>query len=284
MKNKLLFSLLILLLTVFQSKAQVYEKGIPFGYKQTYAINYFQLPQVDVEKLKAEDAFSDQYKSIPWRFGENITVDYNIKSIEKSYQVEDGNIWLIGIASKGALSFNLRFSNYKVPEGAKLFIYSPNHKNILGAFTSNNNQSDNIFATTLIMSDSIIIEYFEPNNANFEGVVILDRVTHGYRNAFDYAKNLGSSGSCNINVACPEADGWDNEIRSACMLLVGSSSFCSGSLVNNTSQDKTPYILTANHCSSDNDFSSWIFWFNWQSANCTNPSTSPSYKIGRAHV
>lgn len=276
MKN-IIFFLSILLLTAFQSTAQIFENGIPYGFDKTYNIDYTQLPIVDVSKLKAEDAFSDQYKSIPWRFGENIAVNYNIKSLGKSFQIEDGSIWFFGIASQDALSLNLRFGKYKVPDGAKLFIYSPNHKALLGAFTSLNNQLDNIFATTLIMSDSIIIEYYEPKNSSFEGELVIDRITHGYRNAFDYAKNLGSSGSCNINVACPEADGWDNEIRSVCMLLTGGNAFCSASIVNNTAQNGIPYVLTANHCSSGNDFSSWIFWFNWQSTTCQNPSTSPSY-------
>ncbi len=105
----------------------------------------------------------------------------------------------------------------------------------------------------------------------------LFRVTHAYRDVYAYAKSLGSSGSCNINVACPQSAGWENEIRSVCMLVVGGSGFCTGALVNNTSNDGTPYILTANHCSASNDFASWVFWFNWQSATCTNPTSSPTH-------
>ena len=51
-------------------------------------------------------------------------------------------------------------------------------------------------------------------------------------------------------------------------------------LINNTANDATPYVLTANHCSTSNDFAQWVFWFNWQSATCTNPGTSPA----RDHV
>jgi len=61
------------------------------------------------------------------------------------------------------------------------------------------------------------------------------------------------------------------------MLVVNGNGFCSGSLVNNTSNDGTPYVLTANHCSGSNNFSSWVFWFNWQSATCENPASSPAY-------
>jgi hypothetical protein len=33
---------------------------------------------VDVEKLKTQDIINDQQKDIPWRFGDNIDVDYDI--------------------------------------------------------------------------------------------------------------------------------------------------------------------------------------------------------------
>ena len=52
--------------------------------------------------------------------------------------------------------------------------------------------------------------------------------------------------------------------------------FCSGSLINNTLNDGTPYVLTANHCYSNP--TSWIFRFNWESNGCTNPNSSPSFE------
>ncbi len=112
-------------------------------------------------------------------------------------------------------------------------------------------------------------------NAKFKGELNLWRVTHGYRDAYGYVKAFGSSGSCNNNVACPEAIGWEDEIRSACMLVSGGSGFCSGAMINNVNDDGIPYLLNSNHCYSDP--SSWVFWFNWESPTCTNPGSSPPY-------
>ena len=78
-----------------------------------------------------------------------------------------------------------------------------------------------------------------------------------------------------MNVACPDGIPWENQIRSALMLVSGSSGFCSGAMINNTQNDGTPYVLTANHCYSNP--ASWIFRFNWQSATCANPGSSPSF-------
>ena len=52
------------------------------------------------------------------------------------------------------------------------------------------------------------------------------------------------------------------------ILTSGGSRICTGSLVNNASQDLTPYFLTANHCLGGNN--SWIFMFNYESPSCSN--------------
>ena len=274
------FTLIILFLLTARVFSQISEDGQPVSFatqcKNLPSPVFVSMTAVDLEKLQKEDLITDQYKQIPWRFGENINVDLRPDNSGRLTTMENGDkIWQLGITSKNALSINLTFGRYRLPVGAKLFIYTPDKKYILGAFTQFNNQRDGVFATTLVPGDSIIVEYYEPSYCTFAGELQINRVTHGYRSAFDYAKNLGSSGSCNNNVAC--ATGWDNEIRSVCMLVVGGSAFCSGSLINNTAQDGKPYILTANHCSQSNDFTSWVFWFNWQSSTCTNPSTSPPY-------
>jgi len=147
---------------------------------------------------------------------------------------------------------------------------------VLGAFNHNNNSEDGVFATTLIPGDEVTLEVNQDAAVNELPSLHLYRITHGYRNAYDYAlKSFGESGSCNVNVACPQAAGWEDQIRSVCMLVSGGSGFCSGALINNTNNDGTPYVLTANHCYSDP--SSWVFWFNWQSPTCSNPPSSPSY-------
>ena len=53
--------------------------------------------------------------------------------------------------------------------------------------------------------------------------------------------------------------------KSVAMLVTGGSGFCSGALVNNTSNDGTPYFLTANHCVGSGTVTGWAFRFNWRS-------------------
>ena len=46
---------------------------------------------------------------------------------------------------------------------------------------------------------------------------------------------------------------------------------CSASLINNTQNDRTPYVLFADHCVSG-AASGYVFYFNYQSSSCTGTS------------
>ena len=260
--------------------SQVSRGGSPISFQNSDLVKtrpvVMTLRAVDVDRLRAEDVINDQNKDIPWRFGENIDVDYTLLNSGSWDLLPGGDrIWRLGIRSEGALTINLTFSDYHMPPGATLFVYNVNKTEVIGAFTDFNNQENGVFATTLVSGDQVVMEYYEPAKPDFPGVLNLTRVTHGYRNAFEYARSFGNSGSCNNNVNCPEAAGWENQVRSVCMLVSGGNGFCTGAVVNNTSWNGVPYVLTANHCYSDP--SSWVFWFNWQSPTCANPGTSPSY-------
>lgn len=280
--KKIYAFLFALLLSTFSliSYGQISQGGSPFSFQNPSliksAMDVKQMPAIDINKLMAEDLLNDQNKDIPWRFGENLYVSYNLNNSGTWDILPKGDkLWRLGIRCQGAYTINLTFDNYYIPSGATLFVYNKDKSQVIGAFTDFNNQSDRVFATTLVKGEEITIEYYEPADAAFHGELSLNRVTHGYRDAYGYAKNFGTSGSCENNVECPEAASWQDQIKSVCMLVTGGSGFCTGALVNDVNEDGIPYVLTANHCYSSP--SSWIFWFNWQSSTCDNPSTSPPY-------
>ena len=140
----------------------------------------------------------------------------------------------------------------------------------LGAFTSFNHKPHGGFSTAPVKGDKIILEYNQPSNASFDGNISISTIAHDYRNVFfNEERGYGDSGSCNNNVACSIGDDWQDEIRSVAMILTsGGSRLCTGSLINNATQDLSPYFLTANHCLGGNN--SWIFMFNYESPQCSN--------------
>jgi len=279
--------LLISLIFLFTSNnfAQISEGGKPFSFYPQNAghlnpvVPTSTMPFVDVAALEEEDVVVDKIKEIPWRFGQNIDVILNRDNSGITEILPNGDkLWRLRIYSPGAQSINLTFDSYHLPAGAKLFIYNDLHSDVTGAFTDFNNQDNRVFATTLLRGDAVTLEYYEPANVAFPGELNINRVTHGYRGPFEYVKGLNTSGSCQVNVKCPTGIGWEDQNNAACMLVIGGNGFCSGAMVNNTANDFTPYVLTANHCSTSNDFASWVFWFKWESPTCTNPTTSPTYK------
>ena len=189
---------------------------------------------VNVSLLQAEDLENQNNKEIPWRFGQNLEVNYSLgNSGQWEYLPNGDKLWRLRIYSQGAYTLNFGFSKYILPTGATFFLYNENHSEVLGSFTSENNSVSQQFATTLIQGDAVTLEYYEPADVSFSGEITIDRVTHGYRNVFDFAtKGFGSAGSCQRNVACsPDSVGWSNQIRSVCMLVVGGSGFCTDALI-----------------------------------------------------
>jgi Dockerin type I domain len=229
---------------------------------------------IDVVSLLAEDE-NEKEMGMPYRFGYGFDVNYTLENSGTWEYLPDGSrIWRLLIECPGAYSINLIYEQFWLPEGSSFFIYSENREMILGAFTSQNNKEYMQFSTGLVRGEVSILEYHEPADVELPGIINISRVIHGYKNLFSYkeaegALGFGNSGSCNNNVNCPEGDPWQDEIRSAAMIVTsGGQRICSGALINNVRQDLTPYFLTANHCLGTP--TTWIIIFNYESPDCTN--------------
>ncbi|MGF1587163.1 MAG: trypsin-like peptidase domain-containing protein [Bacteroidales bacterium] len=285
-KKLLINTLTLLSLTLIFSYplfGQISVEGTPFGLIEDIRAKisdpvWLEMEKVNVNALIEEDKTLDTLTAIPYRFGENLHVDLNPKNSGVWDILDDGSrIWRLGITSRGAVSINLAFNRYHLPEGARLFVYTPDGEHVIGAFSELNNQEDGYFATTLITGDQIIIEYYVPAKVDFPGELNLWRVTHGYRGpgVMLSGRAFGDSGECNQNVACPEGHCWDFHSRSVGMMVVNGNGFCTGFLVNTTSNMGIPYFLSADHCYRDP--STVVFWFNWQSPTCDNPTQVPPH-------
>ena len=273
-RSILLFVLLALFFVAPDLNAQISRGGEPYSWQNDFVISKIFMPVIDVNALKAEDQEDQLMKDIPFRFAFGHTVDLNTANSGNWTNLANGDrVWMLEIESKGALSINLTFVDYYLPNGAKLFVYSPDRLYKIGALTEFNNKPHRRLGTAPIPGDKIIIEYFEPSDVDFQGVITIGTVAHAYRDIFklaeDYEKGFGDSGDCNNNVVCPEAENWENQVRSVAMITLGNGTrWCTGSLLNNVTNDKTPYFLTANHCVEGQTVSTMVFIFNYQSDIC----------------
>jgi hypothetical protein len=260
--------------------AQIQGKGgVPTTNKLVLdqkAIEQWLFEQPNIAALQAEDALIDDQGIAPWRFGFNNYTNLNTTNAGNWFELPNGaRLWVLRVKCQDALTVNLTFEQTSIPEGNQLFVYNTAKDFILGAFTQQHIYEGQL-GTELIPGEEATIEYYvAPTNET--GHIQVATVTHGYRTANEFIeKAFGSSGSCNMNVNCPDGLPWTPQRNSAVMLVSGSSGFCSGALINNTQNDGKPYVLTANHCYSNP--ANWIFRFNWQSTTCSNPAASPSFQ------
>ena len=251
--------------------AQQSVGGTPISWqneKLDWRVPDFTLHSFDVQAMLEQDEINNTSKDVPYRFGKNFDVNLNLGNSGRWLDLPSGDrVWLLGIESENAKSINLAFGNYHLQPGCKLFIYSEDHAHLLGAFTSENNSDDALFATYPIPGQRIILELFEPASTAGNNDLSISTITHAYRDLDKVARDIGDSGSCNNNVVCAVGDDWDIEKRAVAMIVVGSNGICTGALVNNTANDGHPYFLTADHCTGGG-VSNWVFRFNWQSTTC----------------
>jgi len=272
MKNTII--VFILVLFSFSSYAQISHGGEPYSFKNEglkSIIDYRVLPEIDLETLYMEDEIDENDPDIPWRFGKDIAVDYSLLNSGTWDVLPNGDrIWRLEIISYGAFSINLIYKKFYMPEGATLFLYNPQKTHVIGSFTKDNHKPDGGFATIPVRGERCIIEYYEPAKYKGQGQLEISYVIHAYKDFYaSFNKGYGSSGECNVNVNCPEGDEWQNEKRGVAMVLTSNNARkCSGSMINNTAQDGTPYFLTANHCKGGEN--TWIIMFNYESPNCDN--------------
>jgi lysyl endopeptidase len=246
------------------------------------------MPTFDINQMKEEDKEQEGKIDKPFRFAKVFDVNINIKAEGLSETIDNqGTIWRLRIKSIGAFSINLTFGKFKLPQGSELFIYNMDKSQKYGAFTDGNNNSSDILPVLPIKGDEIVIEYFEPTKVEYLGQVVLTKIGHDYINVLNKNKlfdgQFGTSQECNKDINCSEAANWQEDKNSVCRILINNSELCTGSLMNNGNINGTPYVLTANHCISDNNTANnSVFVFNYESPYCDGPDGSVSHSISVA--
>ena len=258
------------LITSF-SFSQVTNEGEPASWTlnlETDNIEEKLMPSFDMNRVAEEDAQNEGVKGIPWRFGYTHSVDLGLEDGIWTDLENGDRVWRMLISSPGAISLNFIFDDFFMPEGGSLYLYSDDREDLLGAYTSVQNQENRMLGTWLVYGDKVWLEYYEPQNVSGMGSINISKIIHGYRNADKrpQEKGLNDSGDCMLDVDCNIGDDWQakkEHNKRAVALIVMNNSLCSGTLINNTSNDGTPFFLTADHCMEGNNPSTVAFLFDW---------------------
>lgn len=245
------------------------------------------LPAMDLTSIQEEDILRDKNGEF-YRIGVTRSVNLNLNNSGVWSVLPNGDkIWRIKITSEGAEALALFYNEFYLPEGARLHVYTPDKSFMIGAFTSMNNPVDGYYSTDNTFNSSCIVEYFEPASQSGKGKLSIEEVGHVYRsshpeNSMVNQLRIDESDACEVDVACsPENTGWTDQIKSVVRIRVkvGSSfGWCTGTVVNNSALDCTPYVLSAWHCgdgATAANFSQWSIYFNYQKSGC-GTGTAPT--------
>ena len=275
--------------------AQIAEGGTPasFACKEELQLRSTKIPftapiNFDVAALKAEDKMAEE-AGVLLRTSVIIPADLNMDNAGEWSVLPDGlNVWRLTIKAPDAIATMLYYDRFFIPDGGKLFIYNANRTHLLGAYTSKTNPDDRRFATEFVAGDEIILEYNEPPSAgNLIPDIRISGIGYGYNYLEVYQTVFGIfdklpgifNQSCQVNIKCPEGNNWQDQKKGVAKTIapVGNSGYlCSGTLVNNTAQDLTPYYLSAHHCFDDSkiEYDKIMFYFHYESEGCE--TTTPA--------
>jgi hypothetical protein len=236
-----------------------------------------ELPPLDLEGVVQQDSINDLDKSLPWRYGISRPVKLDVmKDGEWTDLPNVGRIWRAAIKSPDAINLSVNFDDFYIPQGARLQLYNEDRTDLSKTYSSAQNRQNKRVASWYVTGDLIYIEYFVPDYVTIDAQLEIGSVIHGYRlgrirQYVESTRGLNDSGSCNYDVNCPIGADFDDKKdlvkKTVALLTLGNGYLCSASLMNNTRNDKTPYLLTANHCLETSDPAYWTVRFNWMSPN-----------------
>lgn len=318
---------MLLCLSAIGLVAQPSIGGTPPSFKDANAskasMKTYQVEKPDVLTLLNEDVVIKNSGYAP-RAAVILPLDLTISNSGEWEILPTGErIWRLAIQAKDAKATLLTYSDFYLPRGSRLYVYNKDKTQVLGAYTHDNNPiMGPEFSTELLAGDVAILEYVSPLVIHNKGsgaidpktgqtktdvispkpfyenpIINISGIGYAYNDNISVTKqydgsktpsDLGSSGSCMVNINCAEGATWQNQKKGVAATLqkIGSSYYiCSGSLINNLKEDLTPYFLMAWHCSEASgkrptaaDYNQWQFYFHWERESCSNTSSPVAYK------
>lgn len=182
----------------------------------------------------------------------------------------DWSLWRLRIQAPDASHINLGFRQFHLPASARLMVYSADYSMVVRPFDVDDNSVTGELWTPVVNGAEIVVELYVLTRQRPQVLLHLTDIGAGYRmfGAGTTALGTDAAGACEVDVVCPQAAGWANEIHSVARISIGGSSLCSGCLVNNTAQDGKNYFLTADHCGAAGNPASVVAYWNYEHTTC----------------
>ena len=285
------------------------EKPISFGRESELRVSRrsekatVATPQLDMVKVRRVEAARKKCPELAL-FGYVHNVCYNLVNSGTWSEFPNGDkLWRLIVSCPEAKSVYISYDKFWLPDGGKLFVYSKDKKQTLGAFTSRNNKGSQEhprgFATGVIDGSKVVLEYYQPGDITTDAIISVNSIVRGYvPPGNDYGFN--KSGDCHVNVNCDEGYYWRGEQKAVARILMKGIDpeindhdtiawYCSGSLISTSNPHGEPFLLTANHCLPalkdaictiyddyiNNTLDDALFYWNYEMPGCERGTIEP---------
>jgi hypothetical protein len=200
----------------------------------------------------------------------------------KMKKTEDGGrVWSAAVRSSNAFGLRLHFDLFWLPEDTELYVFNEGGE-VFGPYTGAGPLDTGEFWSQMVTGEEIYVQlriHGKAGNSRLRQTYF-DVVGVGHVGTRFGEKTAASSveksfcsfnEACVENVECVSASSAVDDARNAVAHIQFVDGIylyaCTGGLVNNTSNDRTPYFMTANHClSTDSVASTMEAFFQWSVA------------------
>lgn len=259
------------------------------------------LPTESAERLQAEMRAQSGAPGAPVKIGYSRTLPGLQTEAETAallgwQDTPHGQVASLSIRSPAAFGVRLGLLPVKVPDATVFRFYAQGEQTaftvsgheIMDAVVRNlGSGARDIEARTwwspVIEGEEITIEITLPPGTPSDALRFsIPRLAHQFSSAIDTTtlmEKVGQSASCHLDATCYVST-WGNESKATAKMSFmsgGYSYVCSGTLLNDTANSRTPYFLSANHCISAQTEATTLhtYWF-YQSSACNNGTLSPT--------
>jgi lysyl endopeptidase len=203
--------------------------------------------------------------------GQVVQVNYTTENSGQWKQFSDRyNTWILKIRIKDVAGIALVVSQLKLDNDAKLFVC--NAEEVKGPFHKGNIPTSGILAVEYIRGTDLLIELDVPIHKR-SSFLNLSAISFTINESLVEQSSMSSQNKRSENCyTCITGKRWEQPKNAVVKIVTFRESeaiMCTGTLVNNTALDAKPYILTAQHCITDQaDADNSIFLFGDNDLNC----------------
>ena len=234
-------------------------------------------PSVTLEQLDARSLTLE-----PNQIGINRSVEVSPNTRAQKFVNPDGSqIIVLIIKSSGASGIGVHFRNFALADGEEVYVYGAATDSIVfGPFTDKGPWGSGEFWSGTVDGDTVVIEFYKKTDENGQGFEIFE-ISHIFAELdWRLRSNEPDVLNCEVDASC-YGDIEKNAVGRIMFNANGGTYVCTGTLLSNVAQDRTPYFLTANHCVDTQAVAQTVevYWF-YQTTSCNSGVLRPSVHTG----